>query len=431
LEKLRTTHRVAGIIILTVLIYLSVTGLMIQSIDLRLVFMHKQQVDPDIRALLERQGGEFSILTAADKSAEALPANLDMNAKLQKILQSARTTLGDAPMRYVEFRMLNGTLVGNVQTQQQRASFDGTTGALLEQAQVPPLDPVTPLDALRYRIKEFHRMTIFGNWALWINIIVGLALIVMVITGVNLYFRMLRERKDQGCSGLFWVGGTGKQDDWKRSMHRGVGLSAAVFLLVIAGSGEWLAYESLVFGFRMDRAMQQRRASTGQNGTGNNAAGPNGAPPNGARTTGPGGIQSQLLNDANIPGMLQMTLNKEQQAANGAPLKVIRIRDFGGVPQGVVVTGDGRDTKQVVFNARTGELETNEPQRNGPRFPFGWDAHQTAKAVHRGSYFGVGARFLDFFAGLALLYLSINGLALYVDFRKERKQTRQSVTVIS
>jgi uncharacterized iron-regulated membrane protein len=438
MEKLRTTHRLCGITILIVLIYLSITGLMMQSIDLYQIFTtHKEPVDPDIVGNLVRQGGEFTILAPSDKNAPVLPLPSNIYASIQTVLHSVRTALGNDPLRYVEFRMNGSRLIGIVETQKVNASVDAVTGAFLQMSLVPPAPSVTRLDRLRYRIKEFHRMTIYGNWALWINVVVGLALFAMIITGTCLYVKMWSERRKQGLSGFFWVGGKRAQDDWKRAMHRAIGITAAIFLLVVAFSGEWLAYESLVFGIRMDRAMQQRRAGQGlnapgaQDGRAANAPGRNGAGANGGRANGagPNGQRNAppMLQDADIPGLLQATLSATQQYTNGAPLKVIRIRAFGNVSQGVVIAGDGNDTKQYSFNAKTGQPVSGDPQAGQPGFPWGWDAHQLGKAIHRGSYFGTFARFLDLFAGLALLYLCINGLALYLDFRKDRKQFKQLV----
>jgi uncharacterized iron-regulated membrane protein len=428
---LKTTHRITGVIVLTVLIYLSITGLMMQSIDLwQIVIAHHEPADPDILAMLQRQGGEFKILTKADNSAQPLPAALDTHAALDTVLKSARAALGDAPLRFVELRMLGGRLVGNVETREISASFDGVTGAPISQAPAPVVPSVLPIDTLRYRIKAFHRLTVLGNWALWINMIAGVALFAMAITGLTLYLRMWIERRKQGLSGFIWVGGGGKQEDWKRAMHRGVGLFAAILLLVVAFSGEWLAYESLVLGYRMQNSAQMRRAAAAQNRPSNNGAGQNGAGPN--RPGGPVGAganrnnQPQMLKDVDIPALLDVTLNAERQAANGSAIKVVRIRAFGNVQQGVVITGEGSNTTQLAFNAKTGQPVSGDPQTPGTGFPWGWDAHQLGKAIHRGSYFGVWARFLDFFAGLALLYLSINGLALYIDFKKERWQSQKA-----
>jgi len=422
MERLKAVHRTAGIMIAIVLIYLSITGLTLQLIDLRLIFTHAPLTDPDMMSMLELQGGDSEVFTPADKTAQVLPPNVDVNAALAVTLKSARATLGNGSLRYLDFRMLDGKLVATMQTQQFTASYDGASGALLHQEPVSQTK-VSANSGLRYRLKEFHRMTIYGNWALWINVIVGIALFAMVITGVNLYLRMWGERRKQGLSTFIWVGGEGKQDDWKRAVHRWIGLMAAIFLLVVAFSGEWLAYESLVFGYRMQHSMQQRGGDI-------SAARPGGTSDSGTKGSGGGqNNQIQLLNDADLPAMLTTTIAAERHAANGAPIKAVRIRAFNNGQQGVVVVGEGNRTKQLAFNAKTGQPMSTDPQAGGPGFPFGWDAHQTGKAVHRGSYFGLWARFFDLLAGLSLLYLSINGISLFIDHRRQRQQARKGVLV--
>jgi uncharacterized iron-regulated membrane protein len=92
------------------------------------------------------------------------------------------------------------------------------------------------------------------------------------------------------------------------------------------------------------------------------------------------------------------------------------------MPQGVIITG-GDDTRQLVFNASTGRaVSETEPGYPATGFPFGWQAHQIAKNVHRGGIIGLPGRFMDLFAGLSLFYLSINGITLYIDLWKERKR---------
>jgi hypothetical protein len=320
-------------------------------------------------------------------------------------------------------------------------------------------------------------------------------------------------------------------------MHRGIGLVAAVFLLVVALSGLWLAYESLYMGFYMGSAQQRadvqafadaqkqrlaglptptprldpmsaeaqsgRQASMqhdiglnpeevvkikaitdnsvkkdlelhkpgvdpqeargklmslhqdeanaimavltddqkprfeawraaqllgmpvnmnngsqrpgGQQGPG----GPGGGNPN----AGAQGSDASLpLQDLNLVPMLLTTIGAEGFTEPNSSIKVIRLRYYAGMPQGIVVTG-GATTKQLVFNTNTGKpVSETEPGYPPTGFPFGWQAHQIAKDIHRGGIIGVPGRLMDLFSGLALLYLSINGIALYVDLWKERKR---------
>ena len=422
MEKLKAVHRISGITVLIVLLYLAVTGLVIQAIDLRLIFTHAPLTDPDMMTMMETPGGGYQILTVPDLTAQALPADVDVNAMLQKVLQSAPLALGNAPLRFVEFRMVGGKPVGQVQTKQENVSFDGATGALIQRAPVPP--PAAPGNrSLRYKFKEWHRLTIIGNYAPSINVLVGLLLFVMVVTGVPFYFKLLKERKQSGPSGFFWAG-KGTQEEWKRAMHRGVGLVGAIFLLVVAFSGVWLAYESAYLGIHMAMAAQQRKAAAPAN-----APGPNG-PAAGAPAANRVAVQTLKIED--LPAELRVTLDAERAALNGAPIKVIRIRTYQNHVQGVVVTGEGNDTSQLVYNAQTGltpsEAELGISQTS---FPFGWDAHQLGKAIHRGSYFGLWARIFDFLAGLALIYLCLNGFFLYVDFWLAARKAKKAAALAS
>jgi len=392
MQYFRTAHRIAATLIVIVTLYLSVTGLMIQGVDLRTLFHHAPASDPNIMAIRESFDGpaDYQVIGVPDYTAPALQASADLNFMLQTVMRSARATLGDRPVRYVELRMLDGKPAGQVESEGEYVLFDGLTGQLLSRGSSRSGEQRTP--SIRNNIKWYHRMTIFGNWVLFINVMVGIGLVVMILTGIALYWKMWRTRKQIGSSGLFWVGG-----DWKRAMHRGVGFVAAAFLLVVALSGTWLAYESLYLGFYMHRMAQLH--------------------------TSPNKDVSSPLKDSELPRMLQVTLDSEQSKKRASPIKVVRLRYYAGMPQGVVVAGTGDDTRQLVFNAATGRVVSEtEPGYPPTGFPFGWQDHQIAKSVHRGDIIGMPGRFMDLFSGLALLYLSINGIALYVDLWTERNR---------
>lgn len=127
--------------------------------------------------------------------------------------------------------------------------------------------------------------------------------------------------------------------------------------------------------------------------------------------------------------MMQVTLDSERSDKPNVPIKVVRLRIYAGMPQGVVVTG-GDTTKQMVFNASTGRaVSETEPGYPPTGFPFGWQAHQTAKDVHRGGIVGLTGRFMDLFAGLSMFYLSASGIWIYCDLWKRRKEAGKSKLV--
>ena len=462
-------------------------------------------------------------------------------------MQSARLTVGDIPLRYVELRMANGKPVGVVESAGRLAQFDVTTGQIITTGPSRRTDPDSP-NSERNTFKHFHRMTVFGKYALFINVIVGVGLATLIVTGLILYFKMLSGRSRSTASNPFWSGG-----GWWRIWHRRISVVAALFLTVVTLSGLWLAYESLYAGFYVGSAQQRAaiqqfsalqeqragnpprprpdpmsaeaqpsrlasmkldigltddemvkikaisdelvkknldlqkdmgsvgairpktmglhqeeanaimavltddqkpkfqawrdaqllgtplptagRGNGGQQGTGGQQGngGAKRADGQGGQNVGPGGPggggnpatavdASSPIKDAELGAMLHVTIAALQLDLPKTPIKVIRLRYFGGMPQGVVVTG-GDTTKQVVFNAQTGKaVSESEPGYPPAYFPFGWQAHQIAKDVHRGGIIGLPGRFMDLFAGLSLIYLSISGGVMYFNLWRARRR---------
>jgi uncharacterized iron-regulated membrane protein len=569
----RAIHRAVMVVVVVVTLYLSVTGTMIQLVDLRSIFTKAPASDPNVEAMHEAfyGPGNYAVIAVTDYTAPALPEGADLAGMLSRTMESARLTVGDVPLRYVEVRMADGKPVGVVESAGRVAEFDATTGQIISAGPARRPDPDSP-DSLRNTWKHLHRMTTFGNYALFINVIVGVGLGILIITGLIIYFKMLSGRSGAGLSSPFWSGG-----GWWRTWHRRISVVAALFLLVVTLSGLWLAYESLYFGFYMGSAQQrantaafaaaqrqrnppqpraprvdplseeaapkrlaamkhdigltddeaarmqaineefvkqneglqkaagdpqelrgktealhtaeatamlaaltddekpkfqawrdaqllgtpvnaggrgnggQQRAGGQPGGGGQPGAGgqPGPAAPNGANraagTTGGAGAAGAAggnggggggpvdtaspLKDADIPGMMQVTLDSERSDKPNVPIKVVRLRIYAGMPQGVVVTG-GDTTKQMVFNASTGRaVSETEPGYPPTGFPFGWQAHQTAKDVHRGGIVGLTGRFMDLFAGLSMFYLSASGIWIYCDLWKRRKEAGKSKLV--
>jgi uncharacterized iron-regulated membrane protein len=119
--------------------------------------------------------------------------------------------------------------------------------------------------------------------------------------------------------------------------------------------------------------------------------------------------------------MLETTLAAYRSAMPGAATRVLRLRYFSGMAQGVVIADD-EDTTQLVFSTATGrQVSETEPGYPNTGFPLGWQGHETLKRIHRGDYFGMSGRWAEFTAGLAILYLSISGLKMYYDVWRRRR----------
>ena len=395
-KNIRPVHRIVGTIILLFTLYFGVTGLIIQTIDLHAIASRAAATDPEMMAIRESIDGtgNYAVIEPADYAAAVLPKGYDFYAALSNVLKSARLSLGaSTPLKFLELRMIDGMPVGLVQTGDHLARFNPETGAALPD---PPKHPRNPPAASHHqRIKQWHRLSALGNAMSWLNGLIGIGLFVMIVTGLVLYFQLLRARRRAGRDAIFWSAG-----GWWRSLHRWVSITAALFLMVISVTGTLLSIDSLSLGI-----YQLTHKSAGKYSR---------------FPIGMIGDFSSPLPDAKLPAMLGTTLSAYYSTQGDTPIKVLRIRYFSGMPQGVIVTG-GDDTRQLVFNAETGKRASmTEPGYPDVAFPFGWEEHELVKQIHRGDAFGVPGRLMDVFAGLSLVFLSASGLVMYLDVLRRR-----------
>ena len=134
------------------------------------------------------------------------------------------------------------------------------------------------------------------------------------------------------------------------------------------------------------------------------------------------------VSDSELAAMLSTTLAAAKKGASAAPPpRVIRLRNYGGMPQGVLVTGD-EVAEQRVFDARTGQpaglYEAGYPRTP---MPLQWGVHETWKRLHRGDFFGLAGRWMDLLTGLAILFLTVSGIVMYLQLYGARgKRGRRS-----
>jgi len=290
-----------------VTLYLGTTGTLIQLVDLRSLLGHAPATDVNMEALREGGNGPgaFQVISDPDYSAAVLPSDLKLETSFAKVLNTASKVAGNAALGYVEMRMIDGKPVGQIKADRQLLRFDAVTGDAIPGSFAETKINQSP-DSLRNTVKRLHRMTAIGNWTLWINVVAGTALLVLIVTGLWMYFQLYsaRARVRAHPTGLFWSAG----GRW-RSLHRWISLCAAVFLLVVALSGTWLAVESLGFGIYMASHPPRPRAVS--------------AP----RTPLPDGITA--LNEAVIPAMLSTTLASFKTSMPNTSMRVLRLRVYG------------------------------------------------------------------------------------------------------
>jgi uncharacterized iron-regulated membrane protein len=131
---------------------------------------------------------------------------------------------------------------------------------------------------------------------------------------------------------------------------------------------------------------------------------------------------SAPLDDAEAARMMASTLTAFRRLEPETPIKVLRVRIYGPMKQGVVITGGG-ETRQLVFNTETGKTTTlTEPGYPSSGFPLGVQVHEDVKHFHSGHMFGLPARAMNLFAGLSLIFLSVSGLVMYADLWLRRRK---------
>jgi len=401
-NAMRPIHRIVGTIILVFTFYFGVTGSTVQLIDLRTIASHAAATDPDMLAIRESIDGtpNYAVIEPTDYAAAALPEGFDFNSALPRVLKSARLSVGDsAPLKFLELRVIDGKPVGLAQAGDRLFRLDLTTGASLSNVPELPRGRQTP--SLRGKAKSWHRLNALGDPNVWLNALVGIGLFVMIVTGLVMYFQLLRARRRAGLNAIFWSAG-----GWWRSLHRWVSIVAALFLMVVSVTGTLLSIDTLALWIY--RYMH--------------------APPGSSLghlpfPIGMDGDFSTPLPDAKLSRMLETTLSAYWSTHGATPIKVLRLRYFGGMPQGVLITG-GDDTQQLVFNADTGKRASmTEPGYPYTGFPFGWEEHELVKKIHRGDALGIPGRLMDLFAGFSLVFLSASGLVMYLDLLRRRRRS--------
>jgi uncharacterized iron-regulated membrane protein len=393
---MRTVHRWVAVLAVLFGLYYGSTGLFIQLIDQRALLSHAGASDPTMQAIRVGHDGppNFQVIREPDYSAAALPGDFDFDAALPTVMQAGRAAVSNGPIAFLEFRMLNGRPVGQVASKGQLFGFDASTGAVLGVPSKVTLPPLS-LPSFRNSVKDVHRLRTFGPWVMLVDLIAALALLVMIVTGLVVYFRLWRARARMKRAALYWSAG-----GWWRSLHRFVGLIAALFLIIVAISGGILASSSI--GVNISAAIR-----------------------GGARPGLTADVASPLV-DGELAPLLHTTLSAYRSTTRDAAVKVIRLRHFAGMPQGVVITG-GAETTQLVFNAISGRaVSESEPGYPDTGMPFGWQVTQIAKQVHRGDFIGVSGRWMSIFAGLSLLYLTISGVVMYFELWNRRRQRGSS-----
>ncbi len=389
---MRTVHRILATFAVTVLLYLGVTGSLMQSLDLAEIISGAPERAPGMQSINEGKNGnlEYAVVTVGDYDAAPLPKDLDVPQALHTVLEGLHREIPGAHPTFVELRVANGSTIGQARFGPINPrhfadgirAVDARTGAAVAAVDVVPMVPAL---SARETLKHWHR---FWNRrdvpGVYVELLCGTILWVLLVTGLTMYFRMLKQRRKIRRPQLFWKGG----GRW-RELHRIIAVAAAILLIAVAFSGTWLGFESTWHTFQ------------------------GGAP----------SARVAELGDAEVMEMADATLRALHAFDPRVAVKVLRMRSYAGMSQGVVVTDDPV-TRQLVFNTATGKpVGLSEPGYPPSGFPLGVATHEWVKHFHSGFLFGPWARVLDLLAGLSAIFLAVSGLTMYLDMYGRRRRS--------
>ena len=395
---MRTVHRFVTAIAVLFVLYVALTGITVQILDLQSLLGHVPATTPNLQSLREGHDGppNFQVIDDLDYSAPPLPAGFDFDAALSTVVKSERAVTAGAPMSFIELRMKDGKPVGQINSRGKLLVFDAIGGAVLAGPDTakPAVYPQKNHPSFRSTMKDLHRFLWYGPWGTPFDFLFGLSMCTILFTGLVMYFRLLAARARTGRKSPYWSAG-----GFWRTLHRVIAVTSSVFLTIIVVSGTSLSVGSL--GVTLHTLLNIPR-------------------------TGLTADMSSPLSDAELPAMLHTTLAAYRAENPGDPIKVLRLRYFAGMKQGVVIAG-GEETRQLVFNAATGRhASETEPGYPDTGQTFGWQEDQIAKQIHRGDIIGLTGRWISLLTGLSLVFLIVSGTAMYFDMWNRRRRAGRS-----
>ncbi|MBC2666315.1 PepSY domain-containing protein [Novosphingobium flavum] len=396
---MRTVHRVLSFLACLLMLYMGVTGTLIQSIDLGKLLTGTPESDATMQSINEGKfgGSAYSITSVSDWSGAPLPENVDVAKGIATTLAAFHAAEPKFEPMMVELRMVEGRVVGQVgfkdpamvppKRRERRASlavraYDVETGAAVSPADITP---AMPPRSTRQALKEWHRFWKDSDKpGVYAEFLTGLVMSTLIFTGIVMYFRLLRQRRKMKRAELFWSAG-----GMLKTLHRGVSTVAAILLVMVAASGTWLGFESSWNTFSK-------------------------------RTPPP---KPQTLTDEQGVRLTAAAYKLFRTAEPETPVRTVRARLYAGNEEAGIVTGTSF-TRQKIYDIPSGkEMTLNEPQYPKNGFPLGLNVHEWVKHFHSGYLFGLPARFLDLLAGLSLIFLSVSGLWMYIDMYRQRART--------
>ncbi len=214
---MRPLHRILSLFSVLVMLYLGVTGTVMQLCDLAALLSHAPETDPVMLSINEGRAGngDIAVLSPTDLTAATLPVDLDYRKAIETTLRAMHRAAPGRQPNLLEIREVDGHPTGQIKIGEQLQAFDAISGARI--AVGKPISPDAPLPpSIRQSAKELHRF--WGSSdkpGVYLELLAGIILWVLIISGLTMYYRLLAARMKAGRMQPFWMGGGA----W-RSLHR-------------------------------------------------------------------------------------------------------------------------------------------------------------------------------------------------------------------
>ena len=384
----RRLHRSVMTVMAVLMMYLIITGLGTALVDAT----DRHQTWSGMG------GGPGARLTDFARTAVAVPPPSSLSVGIKRSLEAG----AGHDIASVDYRMTGQIprlqLAESSGERNSELRFYAATGEPMTQrvADGNPFGPMPDYARVREGLKALHKGDAGGLLLQTVELLTGLSLVVMIISGVILYLKLWRARARVGKGAFFWAA---RESRW-RTIHRAVAIVTAVFLLNKAVTGVILGWGEI----QIQLAIVHHILPV----------------PYPMPTPMPPFSEARLAGDALQE--LQVSYDAAKAAAPTQPIVAVQLVQRSGQTKGLVTLG-GADPRILVFDPVTGQPAADWAS-SGVQVGNGYyaDWHQVLKRMHRGDIIGTFyGRYIDIFFGFVLLYLVVSGCVMYLQMLAQRR----------
>lgn len=186
---LRKYHRWISISVAAIMLVIAITGIFLQ-----------------IESMLNASGGPpdnppVNATGVAGAEGKTVLTDEQLAQLFATVLANVRKQAPTASIDFVQLRLMGGAPEVEVMAaspQPHRLRFDAMTGApIVSDASSERMD-------LHRLLMEIHNGEIIGLPGIWLSILSGVALVLLCVSGILVYYNVYRRRVQSGRHGFFW-----------------------------------------------------------------------------------------------------------------------------------------------------------------------------------------------------------------------------------